>query len=160
MAEPVRLAIVGSTRFADPHAWPAAHTLIDALIYAHQHGIAEKGGFVVSGGAEGIDTIAREQAAALFGWTQDNGKFVEHLPRHRRWKPDGFEARNRLIAADCTHLARIYRPDSATYGSGWTADLAERLGRDVRRYMWSVEQGRFVETGPRADGGEVRRARG
>jgi len=39
----------------------------------------------------------------------------------------------RLIAADCTHLLRVAARSSRTYGSGWTADQAQRLGRLVIR---------------------------
>lgn len=120
------LAIVGSTRFADPTAWDRADWFIRQAIERLR---PDK---IVSGGAEGIDTRARE-IAAEYGYTIDNGGFLEFLPEHRRWKPDGFEARNLQIATVCTHLLRVSCRASKTYGSGWTADQAEGMGRVVER---------------------------
>jgi hypothetical protein len=45
----------------------------------------------------------------------------------------GYQGRNALIATDCTHLLRVAARSSRTYGSGWTADEAQRLGRLVVR---------------------------
>lgn len=50
-------------------------------------------------------------------------------PVHRRWKPGGFEERNRLIVASCDRLLAIRDTGGTSYGSGWTADLAAREGK-------------------------------
>lgn len=144
---PVRLAVVGSTGFGSELATACAATVIHLAYAQFRDEIAAGGGCVVSGGAHGVDTWA-ETVAVGFGWTRENGKFVAHLPNRKRWEPDGFKARNQLIAGDCTHLLRLYRPDSPTYGSGWTADRAEALGKVVRRFVWDPEAGRFVKVEP------------
>jgi len=119
-------AIVGSTEFPERDSMQFARWLIVGAITDLE---PDK---VISGGAEGIDTLAEKTAVAL-GYTEADGTMVVHRPKFRRWEPDGFKARNVLIAKDCTHLLRIYRPGSKTYGSGWTADYAERIGRKVWR---------------------------
>jgi predicted Rossmann fold nucleotide-binding protein DprA/Smf involved in DNA uptake len=127
----VRLAVVGSTRFANPHAETWARDLIRKTIVKHQPDV------VISGGADGVDTWAEQEAEAL-GYTRDNGLMVVHLPANRRWAPDGFQARNQQIAEDCTHLLAIRCERSRTYGSGWTADHAEKAGRQVHRKIVPV----------------------
>jgi hypothetical protein len=149
---PVRLAVVGSTSLPGELAEACASTLVHLACTQFRREIETDEGYVVSGGAEGVDTVARSRAAT-FGWTVENRKFVEHLPKNRRWEPDGFKARDKLIAQDRTHLLRVYRPDSKTYGSGWTADRAEALGKVVRRYVWDAAVGRFVKA-ERVAGGE------
>jgi len=118
----VRLAIVGSTQFADDE--PAA---VKAALLIRKVITREEPDVVISGGAPGIDSLAAMTAAEM------GVPVTEHLPQHKRWEPDGFKARNLLIAQDCTHLLAIRHPDSTTYGSGWTADCAERMGKRVRR---------------------------
>jgi len=118
----VRLAIVGSTLFADdPDAAVAARRHIANAVAALHPDV------VVSGGAKGIDSIAADYAR------EHRIPVVEHLPANRRWAPDGYKDRNAAIAADCTHLLCIRHEHSSTYGSGWTADRAEQLGRHVER---------------------------
>lgn len=117
------LAIVGSVRFTDPDWQDKACEIIDGAIAEHRPDL------IVSGGAEGIDSFA-VKIADLYGIP-----FHEFLPQHRRWAPDGFKARNIRIAEVCTRLLAIRCRASKTYGSGWTADQAERLGKPVRRVM-------------------------
>lgn len=119
----VRLAIVGSTQFArDSDATKRASKIIARAICVLD---PEQ---IISGGAEGIDSLAA-------AFAEVNGiPLREHLPKNRRWKPDGFQDRNYLIAQDCTHLLCIRHHASKTYGSGWTADEAERLGKAVERH--------------------------
>lgn len=128
MGESVILAVVGSVEFERPEADVLAAQIIATWLSTLQP-IR-----VVSGGAKGVDTIAKE-IGGHFGYRIDNGSFVEYLPKHRRWEPDGFKARNILVADDCTHLLSIRCHASRTYGSGWTADYAERHGRNVYRVM-------------------------
>ncbi len=115
----VRLAVVGSTKF----------TINGALYYARsiiQHYFHELNpGMVISGGAKGIDTLAASIAQMCEIET------LEYLPKNPRWEPFGYKDRNELIAQNCTHLLRIVTHDSSTYGSGWTADRARKLGKVV-----------------------------
>lgn len=122
MTEGVVLAVVGSTEFAkDRQAAKVAFRHIANAIAALQ---PER---VVSGGAVGIDQMAVAYARGA------GIAVTEHLPKNKRWAPDGFRDRNLLIAHDCTHLLRIVHEDSKTYGSGWTADQAEKMGKHVER---------------------------
>lgn len=58
-----------------------------------------------------------------------------HEPKRKQWAgPGGFKERNTRIAKECECLVRIYSPDSKTYGSGWTADEADRRGKTVDRF--------------------------
>jgi predicted Rossmann fold nucleotide-binding protein DprA/Smf involved in DNA uptake len=118
----VKLAVVGSTRFPSRAAREHAEHLINRAIDKLDPCL------IVSGGAPGVDTLA-ERIAIVRGIPRSI-----HRPEHRRWKPDGFEARNRLIAEECTHLLRISSRTSLTYGSGWTANYAEKIGRVVSRH--------------------------
>lgn len=119
------LAVIGSTyEYASPETVTRVKAAIIAAFDRH-----DPRGFV-SGGAHGVDSWAAEEAYRR-GMTDADVR--EHLPKHRRWAPDGFKDRDELIVRDCEHLVRIYDPESKTYGSGWTADLAERLGKSVER---------------------------
>ena len=115
----VILAIVGSTKFRDPSSLAEAERLIRSALSNLN---PTK---VVSGGAEGIDTlgvtIAKEMGIAV----------EEFLPQNPRWEPEGFKVRNLLIAENCTHLLRIVDKTSKTYGSGWTRDRAKEMGKDT-----------------------------
>lgn len=119
----MRLAIVGSTQFErDMPATEWASVLINKVLARYEPEA------VVSGGAEGIDSLGVKLAEAA------GIQVVEFLPATRNWA--GYKARNLLVAQDCTHLLCIRHRDSSTYGSGWTADQAEKLGKVVRRYTW------------------------
>lgn len=123
----MRLAIVGSTRFADPGAADVARHIIYQAIWVMKPDV------VISGGAVGVDTFG-EEIARTAGYSDD--RLIIHRPRNQRWEPDGFKDRNLLIAQDCTHLLAIRCKQSKTYGSGWTADRAEELGKTVwRRFL-------------------------
>jgi hypothetical protein len=133
------LAIVGSRDI--PRY--AAESLIREAILAH------KPKMVVSGGARGIDSYAAEIA-------EESGlSVIEFVPKFMRWEapetgepeetlvgsrmrmtvPGGFKSRNAAVAEACTCLVRIYSPTTKTYGSGWTADHAELLGKRVTRHL-------------------------
>jgi len=118
--------VVGSTDLLAPGGWDRADWLIRQAI------IRLRPAVMISGGAPGIDSLA-EYIGGLFGYTEAAGTMIVHRPRHQRWAPDGFKARNLLIAQDCTHLLRITCYRSRTYGSGWTADRAEEAGAEVAR---------------------------
>ena len=123
LADGVRLAIVGSVAFAHSLDWHQAGVAIRRSIQ-HLQPVQ-----IISGGARGIDTLAARIGREM------GIEVVEFLPQVRSWADEGgFRDRNRKIAEACTHLLRVWCRSSRTYGSGWTADLAERLGKDVRRY--------------------------
>lgn len=113
----VRLAIVGSTHFADPYGPELAEWIIKrALTYFDP-------AMVISGGAKGVDTWA-ESLAMRYGFPT-----YICLPAQQRWEPHGFKARNLRIARTCTHLLAIRCSQSRTYGSGWTYQQAKTLGK-------------------------------
>lgn len=128
MSEGSRLAVVGSTTFDAKGAWWTAEWIIRAAI-EHYAPVC-----IISGGAVGVDSLAKT-IAHEWGYNVADGTFVEYLPEHQRWAPDGFEARNLVIATDCTQLLRVSCHKSKTYGSGWTADRAQKLGKFVERVV-------------------------
>lgn len=103
----------------------AANYLVSALIHFWKHLPHFE---VVSGGAPGVDTIAHQAAI------QHEVRFKIFFPNNHRWEPDGFKERNTQIAMYCDSLIRVSTTDCKTYGSGWTADYAEQLGKPVMRY--------------------------
>lgn len=118
----MRLAVVGSSKLRHRAGVPSrAETIIEEHI-ALYHPTT-----IVSGGADGIDTIAATVAHRL------GLDVIEYLPVTRRWHPHGYKERNRLIAENCDRLLRIRDASSRTYGSGYTADYAEHLGVPVVR---------------------------
>lgn len=86
---------------------------------------------IYSGGAIGVDTLAIKCANALeIPWEEivptDEDMLYEGFARY---KP-----RNMKLAAICDRLVCIRSKQSRTYGSGWTADYAEKLGKNVERF--------------------------
>lgn len=130
----MKLAVVGSTSFKSESGLEVAADLIFRVIQKHRPDC------IVSGGAKGVDSVAREVALSL-GYEHVEpherldrmGTFCEYLPRVQRW--EGYRERNLVIAQDCTHLLAIRCAHSRTYGSGWTADRAEEMGRQVHRHI-------------------------
>ena len=124
------LAIVGSR---DCHR--EARGLVAKVLKAHRPIL------VISGGAKAkwsdtragllsIDKVAVEEAAAQGIQT------YEITPSTYHWAgPGGFMQRNQKIAEACVCLVRIASDTTTTYGSGWTADRAEELGKNVERYV-------------------------
>lgn len=120
----MRLAIVGSTLFAnDQNTIDDAMRCVDEVIKRYKPDV------VVSGGAAGIDTWAAF-AAKSFGI-----EVVEFLPASNRWKPGGYQERNLVIAENCDQLVCIRHQAATSYGSGWTADQAEKMGKPVERIV-------------------------
>lgn len=122
------LAIVGSTTFANPNWERIALAQIRAEVTHYDKPPA----MIISGGADGIDKLAERYA------NEHGIDFRDFLPKYRRWEPEGFKARNMIVGATCTRLLAIRCILSRTYGSGWTADYAEKLGRPVRRRLISA----------------------
>jgi hypothetical protein len=120
------LAIVGSTTFTNPNWRQIALREMRAEVERYDQAPER----VISGGADGIDKLAEEYARYA------GIPFEEFLPRYRRWEPFGFKVRNTLIGNACTRLLAIRCIESQTYGSGWTADYAEKvLRKPVRRVI-------------------------
>jgi hypothetical protein len=115
------LAIVGTRRFPNPKGLVYAELIIVREITS-----GEWDG-IVTGDAPGIDQLVWD--------TCENLEFPcdPLAPRHRRWDDDGFKARNILIGQTCDELLCIRDPESMTYGSGWTADYTQALGKPVTR---------------------------
>lgn len=118
------LAVVGSEHWpADSDSEERVKEVIRAVVAIRR---PDK---VISGGAAGVDTWAIQVAKEL------GIDYEEFRPKNRRWAPDGFKARNIVIARTCTRLLAVRSRLSTRYGSGWTADYAERLGKPVRRVI-------------------------
>lgn len=112
------VGIVGSTYLSDDQTYVA--TRLITMVLLSEAVDAPAGICVVSGGADGTDTLA-EVAAEILGYPTKI-----FLPDNRRWEPDGFKARNILIAEKSDVLYCIRSRQSQTYGSGWTADYYEK----------------------------------
>ncbi len=52
----------------------------------------------------------------------------------KRWW-DGFKPRNIQIATACERLVRIVSTTTKTYGSGWTRDYADNLGKPTEEII-------------------------
>lgn len=115
------LAIVGSVLLDEGEQTKVAEGLMELAIHKT---FPDK---IISGGADGIDTVAERVAT----WLQI--PFKKYLPENKRWEPNGFKARNIRIAEECTHMLCIRTSQSKTFGSGWTANYAEELGKTVWR---------------------------
>lgn len=138
---PKRVAIVGSRRFADPDAPDRARQIIRSVVGQLCHGDS-----VISGGAPGVDTWAAELAAEL------GRECLVYEPLHHRWEPNGYKARNTLIARGCTSLVAIRCADATSYGSGWTADLAQQLQKPVTLWQLGAAADVVIRYLPDGDG--------
>lgn len=116
----MRLACVGSSNITNAQVGLAEMIIRGVLVSTYVDTL-------VSGGAKGIDSVAEGVAFMLDIPTKI------YLPSEPRWEPNGYKERNLLIAEDCTHLLCIRTQQSTTYGSGWTADRAEEMGKTVWR---------------------------
>jgi Domain of unknown function (DUF4326) len=133
-ADAASLAVVGSKQLPNRLVPLARAVVLDELLRLRPER-------VVSGGARGIDTVAATVARAL-GFDPPH-QLVELLPTPMPDPPPaasafqrgGFARRNHKIATTCTGLLRLASVTNPTYGSGWTADLAERLGKPVARIL-------------------------
>lgn len=85
----------------------------------------------VSGGAEGVDTISESLFKRLFPYRE----IYVYEPIVRKWDhPKGFKWRNKKIGRKGDEGVCIRHESSESYGSGWTADYMEGIGKPVTRY--------------------------
>ena len=136
------LAIVGTRRFGNPNAMRYATALINLEVHRMKHGetimeLAPYWDSFVTGDASGIDALVKDTCdggplAPAYSVRRRRDCIVLS-PVHKRWEPEGDKARNILVAETCDALLCIRDPESSTYGSGWTADYAESLGKPVTR---------------------------
>jgi hypothetical protein len=144
------LAIVGSRDFAPGRlAASGAEYAIEGIRDAFD---AHKPRLFVSGGAVGIDTMA-EREADRRGIPKDI-----LLPTVKRFHGSGgYQERDRWIAEKCEHLVRISSTVTTSYGSGFTADYAEELGKQVERVLVKVSYcgptPLWIETGEESEDG-------
>ena len=113
----MKLAIVGSRLFE-------GNKLVDAIVGDIIFTNSPKE--ILSGGAKGVDEMA-DMWACGFGI----GTKI-YRPQIYQWA-GGFKERNMRIADECDVLYAILSPKSKTYGAGWTADYAEKIGKEVHR---------------------------
>lgn len=119
----MKLAIVGSTDLLQPQC-----DIVNWMVWCVV--VAENPSEVISGGADGVDGIAKETALDL------GCEVKEFLPDVFIWDGGarrGFKQRNIEIARSCDELLCIRSLQSKTYRSGWTADYAEQLSKPVKR---------------------------
>jgi len=124
---PMRLAIVGSSAAA----WGERNTInslramtaVNVVIQIWKPTLIISGECPKGGVDEWAEELARDQEIPFKGYP----------PVTSNWA--GYRARNIQIAEACDRLVAIRSVHSKTYGSGWTADYAETLGKPVDRIM-------------------------
>ena len=116
----MKLAIIGSRSSTDISTKKLIDEYIDKYAEKSSEGISE----IVSGGAKGIDTLARELA------NRRSIRLTEFLPDYRRFGRGAPLKRNESIAeyADCA----IAFWDGRSSGTAHTVKLFEELGKPVK----------------------------
>ena len=79
---------------------------------------------IVSGGAKGADTYAREFAE------KKGIRLIEHLPDYAKYGRAAPLVRNRLIIDDCDEVLAFW--DGKSKGTKYTIDYAKKMGKPVR----------------------------
>ena len=79
---------------------------------------------IVSGGAKGADTYAREFAI------KKGIRLIEHLPDYAKYGKAAPLVRNRLIIDDCDIVLAFW--DGKSRGTKFTLDYAEKMGKLVK----------------------------
>ncbi len=113
---PFKLGVIGTRLVKDKE-------LVKAIITYYIKRYGNNLLTIISGGAEGVDSIAEEVARSF------NIPFIAYLPEGNKW--GDFEKRNKQIVEGCDILLVIRYKESKTYGSGWTRDYAMKIGRKV-----------------------------
>ncbi len=113
---PFKLGIIGTRLVKDKE-------LVKAIITHYIERYGNNLLTIISGGAEGVDSIAEEVARSF------NIPFIAYLPEGNKW--GDYEKRNKQIVEGCDMLLAIRYKESKTYGSGWTRDYAIKLGKKV-----------------------------
>ncbi len=113
---PFKLGIIGTRLVKD-------NELVKAIITYYIKRYVNNLLTIISGGAEGVDSIAEEVARSF------NIPFIAYLPEGNKW--GDYEKRNKQIVEGCDMLLAIRYSESKTYGSGWTRDYAIKLGKKV-----------------------------
>lgn len=132
----MNFAIVGSQgkSFSELQKRDAIH-LIQFIISDVISTFGREGTTFISGGEPtGVDTWAEEIVDV---WRGIEKQIFLPEPRTGRDSPsdwERFKKRNIKVAEACDVLYAIRSKSSTTYGSGWTADYAEKLGKEVHRY--------------------------
>lgn len=128
------VAIVGSAELT-PEQHTQAGRLVRLIVTSYRWQVdaqivPEDYIVIVSGASPkgGVDLLAAECAYEL------RLPLLEFKPKNNRWEPDGYKARNLEIAFRADILYRVATQESSTYGSGWTADRAQELGKPVFRF--------------------------
>lgn len=137
----LRLAIVGSTNLTVKQI-DDVYTIIETIIVAQRVLLdsAYSDIEIVSGGANGVDLIGEGIADQLgCSWKifrPDVSQWLDEEIEDCGGDPlflRGFKSRNLQVADYCDRLWCIRSIQSRTYGSGWTADRAEEMGKRVIR---------------------------
>lgn len=85
---------------------------------------------LVSGGCAGVDSIAEQITDDIY---HEPYKIFE--PTVRTWgDPGGFKDRNKAVVHEANVVYVIRNRFTKRYGSGWTGDYAEEIGKPVYRY--------------------------
>jgi hypothetical protein len=127
------LAIVGSQHWDTQPGILAQFCIASAISFIEPP-------LVISGGCpKGVDKWVEEEWLERLANDSIPFKpgFQDYPPEIQQWDPTigkGFKARNIEIATACDALVCIRSAKSLTYGSGWTANYAEMLGKKVWRF--------------------------
>lgn len=79
---------------------------------------------IVSGGARGADTYAREFAK------KHNLQLVEYLPEYDKYGRTAPLVRNKLIVENCDCVLALW--DGTSRGTKFTLDYAQKLGKPIK----------------------------
>lgn len=79
---------------------------------------------IVSGGAKGADTYAREFAE------KKGIRLIEHLPDYAKYGRAAPLVRNRLIIDDCDKVLAFW--DGKSKGTKYAIDYVKKMGKPVR----------------------------
>ena len=116
----MNVAVVGSRGFTE------AHVILNAL--RRWMVLAPEGVTLVSGGAQGADTLGAEAAKELSMPT------IIHLPDWERYGRSAGFKRNELIVRDADVVLAFFAPGPLSNGTKHTVALAHKAGKPVFIY--------------------------